>query len=326
MKIVWLGQYQRKRIPFCHYYASLEEEMARIADVSFYGVNGGPYLPEFDVEKIVLKENPDVIVSFTSQYCDPQTGEYLDRYTFKNLEKIQLPKYLKCSDPHSPNFERHIRFIRDMKIDMASLVVWEEIVEKYKKEVSCKFVWMPTAIDINLFKDLDLERAMDVFFAGSLDAFYYPLRTQMLLGLRRTRDIKSNLRGFRTHLVSESQWNEELKKYIRELNEAKITPFSNSIYNYPVTRFFEGMACKCLVMAEKPLDADALHFIPGENFIEINQQDYLEKIRYYLQNEDERKQIAEKGWETIQKYHTIQIRAKQMYEYLRELIESKQTR
>lgn len=326
MKILWLGQHQRRRIPFNHYYTSLEDEISKLADICFYGVGGGKYIPEFDVEKIVSKENPDVIVSFTSQYCDPHSGQYMDRYVFKNLDKVSLPKYLKCSDPHSPNFERHIHFIRDHKVDVTSLVVWEQIAEKYRKEVNCKFVWMPTGLDTKLFKDLGLERNLDVFFAGSLSSYYYPFRIQILEGLRQEKSIKSSFRGFSVHLVNEAQWYQELLTYIQDFNRAKITPFSNGIYNYPVARFFEGMACKCLTMSEKPLDADALHFIPGENFIEINPSNFLDKIKYYLKNENERKEIIEKGWETVRKYHTAEIRAKQMYEDLRELVESKQTR
>lgn len=74
-------------------------------------------------------------------------------------------------------------------------------------------------------------------------------------------------------------------------------------------------------MASMPFDREDLHFEPGFDFVEINKENFLEKIRYYLRHENERRKIARRGCETVKKYHTVTIRAKQLVDYLKNIIE-----
>ena len=46
-----------------------------------------------------------------------------------------------------------------------------------------------------------------------------------------------------------------------------------------------------------------------------------DKARYYVEHEDERKEIAKRGYDTIRKYHTHKIRAKQLLGYILELVD-----
>lgn len=57
------------------------------------------------------------------------------------------------------------------------------------------------------------------------------------------------------------------------------------------------------------------HFIPGEDIVLYDSiPDLLSKIEYYLAHDAERKQIAQNGYDKIKKYHTYDIRLKQMLE------------
>jgi len=314
MKIAWLGQNQQRRIPLCHYYHGMQEELGKIADVVYYGSKGGKFIPEFDIIKIVEKEEPNVIVFWSDQ----------TKFYFRNIEKIKTPKFCKCSDPHPPNVARQIKFINEKNIDMVGLHFWNNIVDKYRegtKRKDCKFIHTPVAINTDWFKDLGFKRDLDIFFRGSCGPSFYPVRYKMVQELPKI--FKNSIIGTRSTVdpITEKEWHEHLNEYITLLNRAKVTPFTNTVYAYAVKRNFEGRACNTLVMATKPWDADILHFVPDEDFVEINRDNYIKKIKYYLKNENERKEIAQKGYEVVRKYHTIPIRARQLLKQLGEIVD-----
>lgn len=59
-------------------------------------------------------------------------------------------------------------------------------------------------------------------------------------------------------------------------------------------------------------------FVPNEEFVcYSNMQDLLEKIRYFLNNPDERKAIAQKGQEKVTKYYTYEIQFSKMFEIIK---------
>ena len=55
--------------------------------------------------------------------------------------------------------------------------------------------------------------------------------------------------------------------------------------------------------------------IEGEDFVIYNSdEDLIEKIEYYLSNEDEMRAIAKNGFNKLLKYHTSEVRAKEFIE------------
>lgn len=55
------------------------------------------------------------------------------------------------------------------------------------------------------------------------------------------------------------------------------------------------------------------HFEDGKDYVSFySKEDMLNKIAYYLEHEDERKQIAHNGQEKVSKEHTYDIHLKEM--------------
>ena len=49
----------------------------------------------------------------------------------------------------------------------------------------------------------------------------------------------------------------------------------------------------------------AMHFVDGEDYVSYSdREDMLNKIKYYLEHEDERKLIAENGCRKVREEHT----------------------
>ena len=82
------------------------------------------------------------------------------------------------------------------------------------------------------------------------------------------------------------------------------------------------MGSGTLVLADKPQTAESLFFKPGDNFVEINENNWLEKLQYYLEDDSERERIAKNGYEIVSKYHNSYCRAQQIISFLKEVEES----
>lgn len=110
------------------------------------------------------------------------------------------------------------------------------------------------------------------------------------------------------------------KNFARAISSSKIIVVGSSRWLLPLQKMFQGMACKTLVITQKPYGAKELNFIDGWNYIHATRKDVIKKIEYYLRHENEREEIAQNGYDTILKYHTLKLRVSQFVKRLKELI------
>lgn len=91
-----------------------------------------------------------------------------------------------------------------------------------------------------------------------------------------------------------------------------------NIINGTPLRIMDILACKgfCLTTYREELFQN---FENGKDLVIFEgKEDLLWKTDYYLEHEEERKQIAEHGYQKIKKYHTYDIRLKKMFAVLKE--------
>ena len=315
MRILFLGKNDEKRCASTSWY--LKRQLARMVRMHFFGPGyaGFPsffhFRDRWNVPKIIqsfpAKITPNVIL--------------IDHYwrvssKWRNLDEVEIPKAFIISDPHHEP-SRKAEFIRQNRIDLALFIVKHSIKE-FKNRIKCSIEWLPWSVDTRVFRDYGFERVHDVTFLGDVTPSY-PLRQKIVKMLPKMADI-----SFFTK-KHPRDWNLNPEKdlfkenYAKVLAKSRIFIFDSSILNYPVAKYYEGMACNTLVMAPMPHDGEALHFKPGFNFVDVNEDNFLEKIRYYLRYENERKEIAARGCETIRDYHTVVIRARQLIDYLQSI-------
>lgn len=291
-KVLWLGQ-QDTILPWLN---DLRHELSKLCEVVAYG-DGSEFIPEFNVEKIVEKENPDVIMLGNNQY------------KFTNLSKVKIPKALKCTDPWT-NIWQHVAFIRDADISLV-LMNYNCATSEYRKYLpERKFGRLPHTLNTNLFKNLGLERNIDVACIES-ESGTYPVKTAIYHELRKPQPFKVFIS--RPHSLS-------FDEYVKKINQSKIFAFGNvnmsvgdsKIMIFPMAKIYEIMGCETLCMMDTPDEAEELHFIPDYNFISITSETFLSKIKYWLDNENERTKIARRGYETCLQYHIVEIRTKEL--------------
>nr|WP_237438609.1 glycosyltransferase [Pseudalkalibacillus hwajinpoensis] len=112
-------------------------------------------------------------------------------------------------------------------------------------------------------------------------------------------------------------------EYAREINRARIFFTCDSNFHYPVLKYFEVLGCRTLLLASGSQELKDLGFIDGKTFVEINQQNFMEKATFYLNEEIISKEIVMNGARLIEEKHSTEIRATQLVQKIISLIDDK---
>jgi len=182
-----------------------------------------------------------------------------------------------------------------------------------------RLIWLPHHINTAIFRDYHLPASIDYLMMGALSEDVYPLRFKIYETMKEYDNFVYHPHpGYRNFSSDEEVLVRE--RYARELNRAKIFLTCDSLFHYPVTKYFEVPACNTLLMASTSSEIQDLGFIPGVNFVAINENDFEEKARYYLAHEQERLEIASKGYEMVRGRHSTADRTAELINRLEEII------
>ncbi len=182
--------------------------------------------------------------------------------------------------------------------------------------------WLPFGCDPDLHHPLELssedqkQYAHDIVFMGS----YYPGRAELFSrltefdlaiwgpGWDRLESSSPLLKHIMGSHTTPDQW---LKIY----SAAKIVlaaHYQDPEGRFPVyqasPRIFEALACGSFVISDRQRDVLAL-FKDGTHLVTFKSPDDLfDKMKYYLNNPSERKQISRLGREAVLRHHTYLMR------------------
>lgn len=182
--------------------------------------------------------------------------------------------------------------------------------------------WLPQHANLNIFKDYGLKKDIDYLLMGAVHERVYPLRYKIVETMKNDPGFvyheHPGYRNFDEHddaLVG--------IKYAQEINRAKVFFTCDSVYKYPIAKYFEVPACKTLLLASFSQELADLGFIPGTNFVSIDENDFQEKAAYYLDHEEERLEIAERGYELVRARHSTTRRAAELLTMIKDILESR---
>lgn len=166
-----------------------------------------------------------------------------------------------------------------------------------------------SAITNNLPDVDDTKKDTDVFFSCGRT---HPLRDEVLrklLVLKKEKNI--NFIGGSDPTLPEENTSFRLscQDYHRHIARSRIG-ISVRGYGMDTLRRWEIPTWDTLNMCDKPGFLIPDDFTDGENIVYFNTGDFEKKVMYYLENNDEREEIARKGKEHLRKYHTTAARAK----------------
>ena len=182
-----------------------------------------------------------------------------------------------------------------------------------------KMRWLPLHANTAIFKDYYLDKDIDYLLMGAVGERIYPLRYKV-------RETMRHLPGFVCHEHAgyrNFQDNETAlvgERYAREINRAKMFFTCNSVYEYPLGKYFEVPACRTLLLAPSSREILDLGFEPGVNFVAVSDSDFLAKSEYYLHHEAERQLITNRGYELVRSRHATSKRAFELISMVEEIL------
>ncbi|WML39500.1 glycosyltransferase [Neobacillus sp. OS1-2] len=188
-------------------------------------------------------------------------------------------------------------------------------------EYKDRMIWLPHFVNIDVFKDYQLPKTLDFLMMGVVLESVYPLRDRILQQLREDPHFTYHPHpGYLHESYDENQFLVGTR-YAKEINQSKIFFTCDSIYHYPLMKYYEVLACNTLLLAPSSAELFDLGFVPGVHYIDINEENFIEKAFYYLQNyQTKGKAIAKNGYKMVRKKHSVTVRAKQLEKQFKKII------
>ncbi|MCW4050850.1 MAG: glycosyltransferase [Candidatus Bathyarchaeota archaeon] len=197
----------------------------------------------------------------------------------------------------------------------------------YLDNIKKPVLHFPWFTDPGIYKPSE-EKEYDVIFLGSYRKKVYPLRNRIVANLAKLCEEK----GWK-YLVRDRPPGDTLVRDIERLKSeghivgdiyaetvarSRIFIFGNSIFSYPLSKYFEITGSRTVAMADKPTSAEVLHFESGENYVEITLENWKKKLEYYLEDDQLCEEIARKGYDNTMKNHSSEVRARQLVDFLKQ--------
>lgn len=188
--------------------------------------------------------------------------------------------------------------------------------ETLRKNV--RFIPIPRGIDANLFCDYKEDRTVDVTLLGAMGDFY-PLRQYF----HQSLSSQSWINYFtRSHPGYDFNSKEGLygEAYARALSRSKIFVSCTGRYNLPFIKIYEALASGTLLMCDKPCGAEKLGLVDGVTYVEVNQLNFMQKLKYYLNHPEELARVAKAGQNLFYDQYTVEHNATRLVAAFREII------
>jgi len=213
-----------------------------------------------------------------------------------HLEKIKCPKVALIGDSH---------FGLDWRVEYAKnydyvFVLFADHLD-YFRAGGCKNVfWLPVACDPEFHGKYDLKKIYDIIFIGS---------TNNQIHFRRNKLLKKILEnGFDLHIDYLA-----LQEMAMAYSRSKII-FNRSVKKDINMRVFESLCSGSLLFTNKlPPETRFEELFQDKKHLLLYEEDnLLSLLEYYLENEAERKMIAEAGRLEVLKKHTYLHRVQEI--------------
>jgi hypothetical protein len=211
------------------------------------------------------------------------------------LEKIKIPTACLQIDTYTGTSKR-IKW--SMLFDYV-FVFHPQYDELFKKAGHPRAICLPHAVEADLFKEVTLDKIYDLGWVGNLEGKHY---------LTRRRCIQKLQKQFHMNDVN-CYYSPEQMASVYKQSKIVVNISRDDYLKDANLRCFEAMAAGALLITPKPTELSDLGFIEGVHFIAYHDEDELYRlVKFYLEHEDDRKQISISGQEIVLKEHTYNRR------------------
>jgi len=218
-----------------------------------------------------------------------------------NIEKSPFPTALYLMDTFIPLIKGQTGYANLFDYVFSAQI---DCVKKLKKDGHKNVFWSPFAFYPKIIKNHHLKKIHNIIFLGLNNPLHNPRRAIYLKLMEKIVGLKI-IKG----------------KYLEEL--AKVYSQSKIVFNIPTfddlnLRVFESLACQTLLITHKNQMGLNLLFKNNTHLITYsNIFDAVRKIKFYLNHDSEREKIAKAGYLEVQKNHTYEKRAREIFEKIK---------
>ncbi|TBL81064.1 glycosyltransferase [Paenibacillus thalictri] len=241
----------------------------------------------------------------------------------QGLDQLAIPFGVIVHDIHNRKKERE-RYLSSNGVRHIFSIYRDPFLQAYP-QFADRLHWFPHFADTNVFRDYGQPKHVNYMLLGSTAPTIYPLRWHMLNKLKyHSGFFHKNHPGYRNFTVDEEKDILIGETYAQTINQAKIFLTCDSVFHYPVRKYFEVLACRTLLLAPYVQELTDLGFEPDKHFVPITKDDFYTKAEYYLNHEAERQRIADAGFHFIHNHHSAAIRAKQFLGCVETIMEAEE--
>ena len=278
-------------------------EISKYTDVFYYGPGYPQFNDKLTVPEIVSLYGPfDVLLTYGLRYTLP----------FRGIGEVK--KVLKCHIVvdlfpshhlgYKGSIDRYKSFVNENKYDL--YFYRQRIQKEYLRSIGVKdkTFWLPFSVDINVYKELKLQKKFDGLTSSTTRQDVYPNRVKV-----NKLVLSMGLKAVTKRVVHYD--------YVKCINQSKICIISTNIFSSPNMKFTEFTSCGTFVLADRPQDFNELGFVDSKHLVLYKSlNDLRDKIEYYLKNNKEREEIALNGMNFVRNNHNNKIRVEQMLQLI----------
>lgn len=285
---------------------SLSAALGRLAELTEWHEDG-------DIHDIVgaLPQKPDFILlnDLRPTRCPEITG----------LDRLRIPF---GAIVHDLNYrpDRRKAFIADNNVRHL-FVHYRDIFLRDYAEFANRMIWLPHWVDTGIFRDYGQPKSYEFLLMGCVEPSIYPLRARILETLHGERGFVHHPHpGYGAPAYTEDRYIVG-SRYAKEINKAKLFLTDGAVFSYLVMKYFEVPACNTLLLAPYSKDAADAGFVPGVNFVDIDEYSFADKARYYAAHYDTAgKSIAQRGYELVRSRHSAGRRAAELAAHIKRIL------
>lgn len=296
LKLLFFTKDQSEQMEKSSHY--LVEELKKQCDVMVWPDEGG-------IAEVLnqLSYRPDFIL--LNDCFAPKLGPCVS-----GLRDIRIPKGIIFHDI-SNYIPQRKRFIAQENIDII-FVHYRDAFRKWYPRLNKRMIWLPHHANTEIYKDYQQEKTINWLMMGALSYRLYPLRTLMMQRLKEKQGFLYHPHPGYHHENNIQPGSLIGKDYAMEINRAKMFLTCDSIFKYPLMKYFEVLACNTLLVAPFSNELTDLGFIDGKTFVAVERTTFSEAADYYLHHKKERTDIAERGYRMVRERHSTRKRASEL--------------
>jgi 2-polyprenyl-3-methyl-5-hydroxy-6-metoxy-1,4-benzoquinol methylase/GT2 family glycosyltransferase len=211
-----------------------------------------------------------------------------------NISGKGFPTACYLIDSHL-NLHAHLKWAKNFDY---TFVAQREYLNEFKKTGLENVFWLPLGADPEIHSKKKVKKIHNVGFVGSLNSDSHQKRINLLNKISSVAKVS----------YSRCWWDE-----MAEFFSASKIVFNNAIRNDLNMRLFETMSTGSFLLTDLAKNSGQEEmFKDGEDLGVYNEDNIIDKIKYFLANENEREKIAGRGQQIIQNAHIYSFRVEEL--------------